>query len=195
MSVDRIRAVLNHGLSYLELFYYNSRQAIIPGINFTCNGNIRSWIFGARWQGGSPEAVSYTELQIWRSSGNGSYTKVGKTTIMIEETGTGQLYQYPLSPPLPFQEGDILGYYQPSESKRRFGLLFESKYGHREYYTGEDSAASHFNISDSLISSTPWPTPNRHLLIAIETGKHNNVNYAIKVKGPSWVWSSSKPLP
>ena len=56
----------------------------------------------AEWTGSD----SFTELQIWRSSGDGSYTKVGSTTIMTEENTT-QLYEYPLSSPLPFLEGDI----------------------------------------------------------------------------------------
>ena len=174
MSVDRIRAVLNGGSSYSELFYFENRQAIIPGINFTCNGNIRSWIFGARWRGGS----AYTELQIWRSSGNGFYTKVGNTTIMTEQN-TAQLYRYRLSSPLPFQEGDILGYYQPSDSRRQFGLLFESEHGHREYYTRGDSGASHLNMSDLQTSSTPNP----NLLIRAVTGKQINVNCVIKISG------------
>ena len=175
MSVDRIRAVLNRGSSHLEPFYLN-RQAIIPGINFTCDGNIRSWIFGARWQGGSAQdAASYTELQIWRSSGNGSYTKVGSTTIMIEQNRT-EFYRYRLSSPLPFREGDILGYYQPSDSRRQFGLLFESEHGHREYYTRQDSGASHLTMSDLQTSSTP----NRNLLISVETGKRND---GIKTSG------------
>ena len=65
-------------------------QAIIPEINFTCAGSILSWTFGASWEGKTPEL---TELQIWRSSGDGSYDKVGSTTIITEENTTG-LYQY-----------------------------------------------------------------------------------------------------
>ena len=57
----------------------SDRQAIFPGVNFTCSGSIQSWIFGALWIG---YTASFTELQIWRSSGDGSYTKVGNTTIM-----------------------------------------------------------------------------------------------------------------
>ena len=88
----------------------SDRQAIFPGVNFTCSGSIQSWIFGAQWIGST---ASFTELQIWRSSGDGSYIKVGSTTIMTEENTT-ELYYYPLSSPLPFQAGDILGYYQPN---------------------------------------------------------------------------------
>ena len=106
MSLERIHAVLeNYGGT--SVFHTNA-QTIAPGINFTCSGNILSWIFGAVWVGNT---APFTELQIWRSSGDGSYTKVGSTTIMTEQNTT-RLYQYPLSSPLPFQAGDILGYYQ-----------------------------------------------------------------------------------
>ena len=87
--------------------YQDSYQAIIPGINFTCSGTILSWTFAAEWW---ENATALTELQIWRSSGDGFYTKVGSTTIMTEESTTG-LYQYPLSSPLSFEAGDILGYF------------------------------------------------------------------------------------
>ena len=126
MSLDRMNAVLrNYGPDDL-ITYQGSFQAIIPGINFTCSGNILSWKFAAEWQENAP---ALTELQIWRSSGDGSYTKVGSTTIMTEESAT-RLYQYPLSSPLPFQAGDILGYFMS-----QLTLQFEDVgSGHLLYY-------------------------------------------------------------
>ena len=86
MSLERIRALQGRGdLTSLEDANFH---IIVPGMKFTCSGNISSWIFGAEWYGNNE---SYTELQIWRSSGDGSYTKVGSTTIMTEENTT-QLY-------------------------------------------------------------------------------------------------------
>ena len=62
--------------NYGRLAYsLSDRQVIFPGVNFTCSGSIQSWIFGALWNG---YTASFTELQICRSSGDGSYTKVGK---------------------------------------------------------------------------------------------------------------------
>ena len=136
-----------------------SLQAIIPGINFTCAGSILSWTLGAEWWGAAPEL---TELQIWRSSGDGSYTKVGSTTIMTEENTTG-LYQYPLSSPLPFQAGDILGYF-----RSQLRLQFENVgSGHLVYYRDQDSAASQFTVSNSTESV------GLHVLISVETGEQS----------------------
>ena len=53
--------------------------------------------FGARYEGHN----RYIELQIWRPTGNGVYTKVGYTTI--DATEEANLYEYSslLSPGLP----------------------------------------------------------------------------------------------
>ena len=154
-----MNAVLrNYGPDDLDMILYRgSFQAINPGINFTCSGTILSWTFAAEWRESTP---ALTELQIWRSSGDGSYTKVGSTTIMTEESTTG-LYQYPLSSPLSFQAGDILGYFMS-----QLTLQFEDvEPGHLIYYNSQDSASSHITVSDfSLIY-------DNHVLISIETGE------------------------
>ena len=76
------------------------RQVLIPDINFTCDGAITKWIFGAEWKGNTD---TYTELQIWRSTDN-VYTKVGATTIMVDGENTSKVYEYPLDFPLEFRE-------------------------------------------------------------------------------------------
>ena len=137
--------------------YQGSVQAIIPGINFTCSGTILSWTFAAEWQENAP---ALTELQIWRSSGDGSYTKVGSTTIMTEWSAT-RLYQYPLSSPLPFQAGDILGYFM-SQLKLQFENVGS---GQLIYYHNQESASSHITVSDFSRFN------DNHVLISIETGE------------------------
>ena len=137
-----------------------SVQAIIPGINFACNGSILSWTLAAEWWGAAPEL---TELQIWRSSGDGSYDKVGSTTIMTEESTTG-LYQYPLSSPLPFQAGDILGFF-----RSQLRLQFENVGSdHLLYFRDQNSAASQFTVSGSS------PFDRYHVLISVETGEQSH---------------------
>ena len=106
------------------------------------------------------QSATYTELQIWRSSGDGSYTKVRNTTIMTEENTT-QLYEYPLSSPLPFQEGDILGYYLLSLSRSQLGLKLELGYGHKLHYKETAFEDDSFTESKVLL----------HVLVAVETGE------------------------
>ena len=86
----------------------------------------------------------------------------------MTQESTTQLYEYPLSSPLPFQEGDILGFYQPAHWICQLGLLFEFGYDRRVYYIkDEDGPASQLTMSDLQTS----PDELFHLLISVETGK------------------------
>ena len=155
ISLDRMQVVLGNNGSVVD--FDGVEQAIIPGLNFTCSGSIESWTFGARWE----QDTDFIELQIWRpGSEDGSYTKVGSTTINVEKEGQTDLYQYPLSSPLHFQAGDILGYY------RQMRLMAEDVgSGHPLYDTRPESAASQFSIHDSQTSY-----PGYHVLISVTTG-------------------------
>ena len=157
VSLDRMHAVLGNYGSVNE--FAGMSQVVIPGINFTCSGSIESWTFGARWE----EDTDFIELQIWRpDSEDGSYTKVGSTAINVEEEGQTQLYHYPLSSPLHFQAGDVLGYY------RRIRLIGEDVgSGHPLHFTFSGSAASQFNINN------PWTfsVDQYHVLIRVTTGE------------------------
>ena len=91
----------------------DQQQRVFPYITFTCNGSITKWIVGAGTGGGSSPP---SELQIWRRSGS-DYTKVGSTQLTAQSpTSNPNVYEYIPSPPLGFQEGDILGVYQGSDN-------------------------------------------------------------------------------
>ena len=173
MSVDRIGAVLGYYGNVVTSLKDSSVQGVYPEINFTCAGSILSWTFGASWEGNTP---GLTELQIWRNSGDGSYTKVGSTTIMTEENTTG-LYQYPLSSPLPFQARDILGYYQPARSRSQLGLVYENVgSGQPAYYvTRLDNAPSLFTATELTLDD------RYHVLVGVETGNLKGLHIFIEV--------------
>ena len=140
-------------------------QGIFPEVNFTCSGTIQSWIFAFELRNGP----LLPELQIWRpDGGDGSYTKVESisTRITLVEEGRTGLYQYPLSSPLHFQAGDILGYFQPARTNSQWLLLFEQEGRGRqlEYLYPRTSAASQLNVTESV--------DNRfQLLVNVVTGK------------------------
>ena len=149
----------DHVLGNSVVFPDINEQAITPNINFTCDGSILSWTFGAQWQGNFP---IYNELQIWRSSGDGSYTKVGSTTLILGENPT-RLYRYTLTSPLSFQAGDILGYFQYSDSAY---LLFENvTSGHPLYYVRQNSPSTLFTTGSSSLFD------GARMLVNVETGK------------------------
>ena len=119
MNIDRMNAVLGN----VEVRADDNYQGIFPEVGFTCDGTVSSWVFGAKWEGNSQ---SFTELQIWRPSADSDkvFTKVWSTEIFTSENQS-ELYYYPLTTPLAFQAGDVLGYYQPPSTQSQLSLLYE----------------------------------------------------------------------
>ena len=125
-------------------------QGIFPEVGFTCNGSIQSWVFGAQWEGNEDQ---YIELQIWRPTGNGVYTKVGYTTIMTNRDDS-EIYEYRLPTPLAFQAGDVVGYYQPEPSQSQLSLLLvtDGRESQNGYFYSRTSPASELNINSESVS-------------------------------------------
>lgn len=65
----------------------------------------------------------YPELQIWRPVGSGSYMKMQSSTVNITRSFTNR-YEYIPDPPLDFRVGDVVGIYQPSQSRSRLYLHY-----------------------------------------------------------------------
>ena len=113
MTQDRIDFLLGSIKKEKVVFSAPSIQWIFPGATFTCNGDNQGWIFGAQLGSNSNSSM---ELQIWRPTGReGSYVKVWKTAV--SEPKTSNLYYYYVPSAFSFQAGDVLGYYQPFNSK------------------------------------------------------------------------------
>ena len=111
---------------------------------------------------------AYTELQIWRRSSGSVYIKVGNTTIMVGTKNDSQLYEYPLETPLAFQEGDILGYFQPNNGKTELNLYLENSSSLATYYydvmgTGIVPPVKPFDLN-SVIHGDEYP------LVGVQTG-------------------------
>ena len=98
--------------------------------------------------GDEERASSLSCIQIWRPTGNGVYTKVGNTTINTARSNS-ELYEYPVSPPLAFQAGDVLGYYQPEFSLSQLSLLLaeDGRESHVLYLYSRTGPASSLNIT------------------------------------------------
>ena len=142
-------------------------QGIFPEVGFTCNGSIKSWVFGGQWVG---QNSFFIELQIWRPTGDdGVYTKVGNTTVVVERMNSSDIYEYPLSPSLTFQSGDVLGYYQPSPFQSQLRLLFElnGREPQRGYYYYRTSPASELDIRSGA-QSTAF-----QILVDVVTGNNS----------------------
>jgi len=115
------------------------QQRIIPFINFTCDGTITKWIVDGGWNDGGMHDW-YPDLQIWRRTGTNMFTKVGNTTLRVEDgSDSVTYYEYNLTTPLNFQAGDGLGIFQPDMGKNRLRMYFLSGVGPQNYYETLDN--------------------------------------------------------
>ena len=82
------------------------------------------WILGAKWKGNSE---AYIEVQFWRktSTTENTYAKVNGTSVMVGTENDSEVCEYVLETPLAFQEGNILGYFQPKNEQSEPDLYLE----------------------------------------------------------------------
>ena len=145
-----------------ELKTADKRQVVIPAINFSCNGTITSWIIGAEWRDNdNPEG--YIELQIWRGSSLDQFQKVNGTLVTVGSENESEVYEIETS--MEFQEGDILGYFQPKKDKSRLNLYLEN--------SGRITT-HHDRLMGMPVTPPPAPvfdeTDTKYPLIAVRTG-------------------------
>ena len=155
MSLDRMNKVLD----IVNAPY--DQQAIIPEINFTCNGTIRTWIILGQWRNNGENNI---ELQIWRSSGSGSYNRVQSTVVTVATSNDIALGVYHLPTNLSFQAGDILGFYLPSDSRFRLRLAMHME-PLQTVYLRNGNPDTEFDTTASSSSRM------QNVLVSVETGK------------------------
>ena len=137
------------------------QQRIFPDIQFTCNGSITKWIVGAQTR-----SVGITDklpsLQIWRrKKGKNSYTQVGSSHLDTSLSTSSGVIEYTPSPPLEFQEGDILGVYQPDEHQSKSVVYYQRSTGPSSYgYSGNVMPASISMNEDKKFNEYDYPLVN-----------------------------------
>ena len=138
---------------------------LIQDVNFTCSGTITGLLIGATYRtgGGRDE---FPEVQVW-SSIPGGYTRRGSPqTIRLNpgDFSPDGVYQYNLTTPMSFQNGDVLGVYQPDESESLVTL----------FYNIDASAPTSFRINgnptSSVSLSSRTPTSGQQILISPISG-------------------------
>ena len=144
------------------------QMRLFPDIHFTCNGSITKWIVGA--ETGSNSAYQ-PELQIWRRySGRGiSYSKINFSLLTQNETSVPNVHEYYPDPPLEFQEGDILGVYQPRCDISQLVVYHQQYTGPRNYgqFNIGPPAPSFFKIT-SILETPHYP------LVTVEISRLQN---------------------
>ena len=135
----------------------DNQQRLFPDITFTCNGFITKWIIGAKRGRGT----LLPELQVWRNIG-ASFIKT-KFSPLPSNATDNNIVEYIPNPPLEFQEGDILGVYQPPHQDSALVVYYQDHDGPVNYEEGNDSL---FNVTlDAPGDHYDYP------LVTVETGK------------------------
>ena len=100
--------------------FFRNRQAIIPRLNFTCNGRITSITARVYFE----DRSNYPFLQVWRAASVGStiYNKIGEVQLSDDQvTGSGDYQTANIiltgNNIIEVQLGDVVGYYHPSDSR------------------------------------------------------------------------------
>ena len=93
------------------------------------------------------------------------YTLVNGTPTMGATENTSEIYEFVPSSRLQFQQGDILGVFNPN--KPRLGIYYVEGIGPANYHTGTGGSPSNspFTINSDTDSQSDLP------LIAVETSK------------------------
>ena len=163
MSVERMNRLLGTQID-TSRESYQEKQLIMPDIQFTCTGEVVKWIMGGRWGGGQ----RYPELQIWRPSNGTMYQRVNSTTISAAMERDDDVYEFIPDPPIPFQPGDVLGVFQPSNS--RLQVDYDNDGSSVYYYIdAEDQVVSSHTTFD--ISREDVETQTALPLVSLEIGK------------------------
>ena len=112
------------------------QQRIIPGIPLNCSGTITSWTIGAQFRTGGNHDF-FPHLQVWRSCGDSStYFLAGDTELLVPDSDSGEdlVFTGTADPVLEFQAGDILGLFQPRNTRSRVGVYYDTSAGPTNYY-------------------------------------------------------------
>ena len=102
----------------------SGRQVIVPNAKFNCNGRITNVAVSMdHWHGDS-----YPLFQVWHptSLNSSTYNKISEVQLPagdFKPGGQNKNYNYASislnsSSKIEFQSGDVIGYYQPSSSRR-----------------------------------------------------------------------------
>ena len=139
--------------------------AIIPRLNFTCNGRITG-IRAKLWF--SNEHDEYLFFQVWRPASVGStiYNKIGEVQLQSDDQvnevgGNNRLANIILTGnnTIEVQSGDVVGYYHPSNAHYRVRnlptdgyILYQFSGSHES--VDLDNATDHVNERQPLIQFT-----------------------------------------
>ena len=143
----------------------DNQQRLFPDIYFTCNGSITKLIAGVEIKDVTMQ--SHAEIQIWRRNffGANTYTKVNSILLCLAAPTINNVIEHSLVSPVEFQEGDILGVYQPLRSETGLVINYQERDGPVNYREGSNSLST--VTLDSPDNQYDYPL----VTVEISTGK------------------------
>ena len=149
-----------------------SLQLLFPSVNFTKPLSITAWSFVAT-RNSTNEALP--QLQVWRSLFSNSkfifnrVASVGSSSLL---QGSGRLYRYVLSTPIPVSPGDVLGIYIPQNPAVNLHFRDVGVGNTSTYYCDVEE----FPIGSSIIFTNSLKNGSQLIpLIAVQFGKSNSL--------------------
>ena len=146
--------------------------------SFNCSGTMTGLLLVGTIMEKTEMRDKYPEIQIWRNTHSNIYTRQGREKIKLSPGGFSPdgVFQYNLTTPIPFESGDVLGVYQPSQQDSVVRVYYDS------------SASITYRVSRSNLSATIEFTTdiqtfyNQLILISPISGNFNcNNTYIIIV--------------
>ena len=96
---------------------------IMPNAAFKCSGNITSLLLGVAVR---VDRTDYPSIELWHHQNNTIYTKVHGSerniTLNASHFSTTGPYHYNITPPLPYDDGDVLAVREPAWKSARVRL-------------------------------------------------------------------------
>ena len=132
-----------------QLIIDDGRQVIVPNARFNCNGRITNVAVSMQENFGN----GYPLFQVWHPTAlnSSTYNKIGEMKLPGGNfIRIGQYYYVSLSlnksSQIEFQSGDVIGYYQPSNPRRRIRSIQTS--GYTSYSNNATSPLSSIDINN-----------------------------------------------
>ena len=129
-----------------------NRLAIIPQLNFTCNGRITSISARVTFESGRSD---FPFFQVWRLSSTNSttYDRIGEVHLQSDDLVTGSVTYQTVNIILTgdnmieVQSGDVVGYYHPPDARYRVRTLRINGYILYQFRGSHESVDLSNNIS------------------------------------------------
>ena len=169
------RAAKISSINLIAKTLLSEEARVMPGLNFTCDGNVTSLLLAVDVRTAVNTIIQYPQLQVWEPSTTlpGFYTRGDHQNIRLsagDDFSPDGVLGYKLNPPISFQNGDVLGVWQPASSSSVVRMFYAKDPGAPVTERREHRSDP---IPTVLINplSTVTKVSNQSVLLSLTTGK------------------------